>query len=288
MNASLKAKNAGRACAAGAAMLLLMVSAHAEKKEFKYNAAPGTTVSIVNQRGAITVKPAAGRQVLVTARPASEKVEVYAGQSGNRVTVRTQLVSKVSGDEAKVDYEVQVPADASITIESGSGDIRVEGVRGGVTVDSEEGTIEVRGVNGGFVQVQSVNGPVVLGNVQKSRVQVTSTGGNIRLENVSGSSVTAKSTTGNIAFTGDCAGGGTYLLTNHSGDIELTMPVSASVDLNARSIKGSVENDFPLQKPAHPAFAAKEGKTIAGTANSASASVELRSFSGKIRVSRAR
>ncbi len=284
MNASLKARKAVKVCGAGAAVLLLTVFTHAQQKEFKYNAAPGTTVSIVNQRGAITVRPASGRQVVVTARPASDKVEIDAGQSGNRITLRTHLVSKVSGDEAKVDYEVQLPTDAGISIESGSGDIRVEGGRGGVAVDSEEGTIEVRGVNGGFVQIQSVNGPVVLGNVQKARVQVTSTGGNIRLDNVSGPNVTAKSTSGNITFAGDCAGGGAYLLTNHSGDIEVTMPVSASVDLNARSIKGSVENDFPLQKPAHTAFAAKEGKTIAGTANSASASVELRSFSGKIRV----
>jgi DUF4097 and DUF4098 domain-containing protein YvlB len=281
MNASWKARGTVKVWIS---LLLLTAAASAEKKEFKYTAAPGSTVAIFNQRGSISVKPSSGRQVVVIANPTSDKVEIDGSQSGNRITLRTHLISKVSGDEAKVDYEVQIPADAGITIDSGSGDVRIENVRGGVSVDSEEGTVEVRGVNGGFIQVQSVNGPIVLGNVQKARVQLTSTGGNIRMDGVSGPSVAAKSTTGSISFAGDCNGGGTYLLTNHSGDIELMMPASASVDLTARSIKGSVENDFPLQKPAHAAFAEKEGKTLAGTANSASSSVELRSFSGKIRV----
>ena len=62
------------------------------------------------------------------------------------------------------------------------------------------------------------------------------------------------------------------------------MPTTASVDLTARSMRGSVENDFPLQKPAHSAFQSEEGKAVAGTSNSAASSVELRSFSGRIRV----
>jgi len=281
MNANQTARGAVKVCAM---LLLVACTASAEKKEFKYTAPPGTTVSVINQRGTITVKPSSGRQILVTATSSSDKVEVDTSQSGNRVTVRSHLTSKVSGDEGKVDFDIQLPTDAGISIESGSGDIRVENIRGGVNVDAEEGNVEVRGVSGGFVQVQSVNGPVVLGNIQKARVQVTSTGGNIRMDGVSGASVTAKSTSGNISFAGDCAGGGTYLLTNHTGDIEVSMPANASVDLSARSMKGSVENDFPLQKPAHAAFAEKEGKTLAGISNSGSSSIELRAFSGKIRV----
>jgi hypothetical protein len=264
--------------------LCLPLSAYAQKKEFKYTVAPGASITVANHKGNIAVKPAAGRQVVVTGTPASDKVEIDASQAGNRVTVRSHAVGKPSGDEGKVDYEIQVPADAAIAIESGSGDIRLEGVRGGVSIDSEEGEIEVRGVNGGFVQIQSVNGGISLVNVSKARVQVTSPGGNIRMENVSGASVSAKSTSGKITYAGDFGGAGNYLLTNHSGDIEVTMPTTASVDLRARSLNGSVENDFPLQKPAHPAFEAKEGKALLGTSNSASSAVELRSFSGKIRV----
>jgi hypothetical protein len=56
------------------------------------------------------------------------------------------------------------------------------------------------------------------------------------------------------------------------------------VDLTARSITGSVENDFPLQAKRHPSFAITQGRSFAGTSNSGASSVQLRSMSGKIRV----
>jgi hypothetical protein len=74
------------------------------------------------------------------------------------------------------------------------------------------------------------------------------------------------------------------LFINHSGEIHVTLPANASVDLNARSIKGSVENDFPFKKADHPPFPLAEGRSFAGRANTGASSVELRSFSGKIRV----
>jgi DUF4097 and DUF4098 domain-containing protein YvlB len=266
------------------AMAALPLIAQAEKKEFKYSVAPGSSVMLVNQRGTITVKPAPGRQLVVTTNTATDKTEIDAAQNGSRVTIRTHVVNKPTGDEAKVDYDVQLPADTSITIDAGSGDVKVENVRGNVSVDSEEGQVDIRGINGGIVQVQSVNAAVVLNNLQKTRVQVTSMGGAIQLSGVSGSNVTAKSTTGNITYAGDFAGGGNYLLTNHSGEINVSLPANASVDLTARSIQGSVENDLPLQKPAHTGLALKEGKSLTGTLNAGASSVELRSFSGKIRV----
>jgi hypothetical protein len=56
------------------------------------------------------------------------------------------------------------------------------------------------------------------------------------------------------------------------------------VDLSARSTTGAVENDFPLQEKSHNSFVPKQGRSFAGTSNSGSSSVELQSFSGKIRV----
>lgn len=280
-------KQAKRAMAGRLVAIVLLAApllVHAEKKEFKYTVTPGATVSIVNQRGNVTVRAAAGRQVVVQASPASDRVEVDAGQTGNRVTVRSHMLQKTAGDEARVDYDVQVPADANVSVDSGSGEVRIENMRGSVTVVSEEGQVHVNGAAGGFVQVQSVNSGISLNNVQKSRVQASSTGGAIILNAVAGPSVSAKTTTGAITFTGDFAGGGNYSFSNHSGDISVTMPTSASVDLTARSVNGSVENDFPLEKPAHAAFQMKEGKSLAGVSNAGASSVELKSFSGRIRV----
>jgi hypothetical protein len=73
-------------------------------------------------------------------------------------------------------------------------------------------------------------------------------------------------------------------MTTHSGAIDLLLPAAASVDLTARSTRGSVENEFPLQEKAHHSFVPQQGRSFAGTSNSGSSSVELQSFSGKIRV----
>lgn len=281
---SEKARTAWAGRMVAIALLTAPVFGHAQKQEFKYTVAPGATVAVVNQRGNVTVRAAAGRQVVIQATAASNRVEVDAAQTGNRITARTHMLQKASGDEARVDYDVQVPADANVSVDSGSGEVRVENLRGTVTVVSEEGQVHVNGLTGGFVQVQSVNSGISLNNVQKSRVQATSTGGAIILNAVNGPSVTAKTTTGAITFTGDFAGGGNYVFSNHSGDISVTMPTSASVDLTARSVNGAVENDFPLAKAAHAAFQMKEGKSLAGVSNSGASSVDLKSFSGRIRV----
>lgn len=281
---SERARTARAATLAAWALLAAPLLSHAEKKEFRYTVTPGATVSIVNQRGNVTVRAAAGRQVIIQASPAGERVEVAVAQTGNRITARSHVVQKASGGDARVDYDVQLPADANVKVDSSYGEVRIENMRGSVTVVSEEGQVHVNGAADGFVQVQSVNSGITMTNVQKSRVQATSAGGSIILNGVAGPSVTAKSTSGAITFTGDFAGGGNYSFSNHSGDINVTMPTSASVDLTARSVNGVVENDFPLEKAAHAAFQMKDGKSLAGVSNAGASSVELKSFSGRIRV----
>jgi DUF4097 and DUF4098 domain-containing protein YvlB len=126
--------------------------------------------------------------------------------------------------------------------------------------------------------------PVTLKDVTISRVDIQSSGGAVRLSNVTGQRISASTTSGNIEYRGDCSGGGDYILTTHSGAIDMTLPATASVDLSARSTTGAVENAFPLQEKQHNPFVPKQGRSFAGTSNSGSSSVELQSFSGKIRV----
>jgi DUF4097 and DUF4098 domain-containing protein YvlB len=171
-----------------------------------------------------------------------------------------------------------------VIIDSGNGAIRVENLQGSINITSDAGEVTVNGINSANVQVQAVNGQVNLNQINQSRVTVSSTGGDVQLTNVTGPKVSVQTTTGNIAYAGDFAGGGSYSLSNHTGNIDVHLPSSASIDLSARSIKGGVENDFPFQKNIHPAFQLSEGRSFAGTSNSGASSVDLRSFSGRIRV----
>lgn len=254
------------------------------QKQFRYTAAPGATLNVVGDSGSITVRPSGGRQVVIVATLHSDKSEVDSTQKGNRIEVQTRFAGKAEGSDAKVDYDIQVPADIMLSVRSDEGPIRIEKLRGDVMVESDDSEIVVNDCNGAHVHVRSVKGPVTLAKLSNATVEVTSIGGDVHLESVSGRKVTVNTTKGNILYTGDFGGGGDYLLNTHSGAIDVALPPSASVDLTAGSINGSVEQDFPFQPKQVANAHATPGRSFAGTSNSGASSVQLRTFSGKIRV----
>jgi DUF4097 and DUF4098 domain-containing protein YvlB len=162
--------------------------------------------------------------------------------------------------------------------------ITVENLNSDLSLSSDTGLIAVKNVANAYLHVRGVAAPIALTNINDSHVEVTSSNGTVQLENVSGPRVTVGTTGGDISYHGDCSGGGVYSLTTHSGSIEAALPQNASVDLAARSVTGAVENDFPLQQKPHLTFVPSPGRSLIGTSNSGSSSMELQSFSGRIRV----
>src|SRR5947207_2589798 len=72
---------------AGATVLATVVSVAETRKDVHFTLAPGSSVYLTNQNGNITVHAASGRQMQVSAVLKSDKVEVDAKQTGNRVTL---------------------------------------------------------------------------------------------------------------------------------------------------------------------------------------------------------
>jgi DUF4097 and DUF4098 domain-containing protein YvlB len=266
-----------------AAVALASGAASAQKKEFRYTVGPGASISVVNNFGPVTLRAGSVNQVVVTATTRSSKVEVDSTQHGNRVEVRNHFRQAAKPDEGRVEFDIQVPPDASVMVRAASGPVKVQGLNGDVSLEGENSPLEVRDSHG-QVHARTVDGFITLTNLHDGHVEATSVSGQVTLNNVSGKVVTANTTAGPITFAGDCAGGGQYSLSSHSGNIEVSLPSSASVDLSARSVTGSVENELPLQPPAHPTMALDQGKSFAGTSNAGASSLRLRTFSGKIRV----
>ncbi len=258
------------------------------RKEVRLDIAPGGMVNVVSNSGSVTIHGGAGRQVVAVFTTHSAKVEVdqSATPDKGRVELRTHALAdqRPTSDEAKVDYDITVPAGVSVTVSTATAPIAVDGLSGDLILSSDTGQITVRDVAKGHVHVRGVTAPVNLTDIANGHVEVTSTGGSVQMVNVSGSKVSVGTTSGNITYRGDCSGGGSYTFTTHSGAIDVTLPESASVDLSARSFAGSVHNDFPLQAKPHPSFVPKSGSSFTGTSNSGLSSVELQSFNGKIRV----
>ncbi len=254
------------------------------RKDFKYNVTPGASVSITNYDGPVTIRQAPGKQVLITAVSHSDKVEVDETGTGNRIGLRTHILQRAEGNDGSVSYDVQVPPGMSLVIHSGSGPITAEGVQGDMSLEGDASQVTVSGGGNGHVHVRTIGGPVKLTNISNGHVEITSVSGDVTLNSVSGSFLSVNTTKGKIIFDGDVTPGASYTLSTHSGDIDMTLPASASVDITARSVSGKVQNDFPFQAKAHPSFTVAQGRSFAGTSNAGSSGVQLRSFSGNIRV----
>jgi DUF4097 and DUF4098 domain-containing protein YvlB len=254
------------------------------RKEYRFNVGSRAGVSVNNPYGSISVGPSTGNTVVVNAVLHSDKVEVDNNQSGNRVEIQSHLLPGADAVSGRVDYEIFVPADASITLHSATGPLRAEKLRGDVTLEGAAATVDVRDISDAHVHVKTVSGPVTLTNVQDGHVEVDSLSGEVTLDQVNGSLVQVISTSGRISYTGDFGHSGEYRLTSHSGDIDAIVPDGTSADVVARSVRGEVHDDIPLQPKSHTWFAIQEGRAFMGTMGRAavSSTVVLRSFSGKI------
>jgi len=254
------------------------------KKEYRFAVGPRAGVSVMNPYGSISVKPSPNNTVIVDAVLHSDKVEVDNNQNGNRVDIQSHLLSGADPESGRVDYEILVPADASVTLHSSIGSMRAEKLHGDVNLEGPGSEVSLRDISDAHVHVKTMNGTVTLYNVQNGHVEVDSLSGEVTLKSVNGSLVQVVSTSGKINYIGDFGNSGEYRLTSHSGDIEATIPEWTSADVSARSVRGEVHDDIPLQPKTHTSFPLDKGRAFAGTVGrvAVSSTVVLRTFSGKI------
>ena len=258
----------------------LAFGAGESRRDLHFKVGKRPVISINNPYGPVVVKAGAPHEVVVTALLHSDKVELDQSKSHNRVDIVSHLLAGADQNTGIVEYEVQVPPEASVTLHSENGRVHAEKLRGDVTVSGAEGPIEVLDCGGGHVHVRTLNGSVSLSNVH-GHIEIMSMGGDVMMNEVTGTLVAVNSNSGKIRYAGDFGDEGEYDFTSHTGDIEAIAPALASIDVLARSDQGRVDSDFSLE-PKHTPFYAKGGSAFAGTLGKAASSVKLFSFSGKI------
>ena len=255
--------------------------ATAIRKDMHFKVGKHPMVSISNQYGPISVKAGAPRQVLVTVIIHSDKVEVDQSHSGSRVDLVSHLLAGSDETSGVVEYEIQVPPEANLTLHSGNGIIHAEKLHGDVSAEGANAAIEVVDCGDGHVSARTLNGGVTITNVRNGHVEITSMGGDVIMNGVSGPFVQVESNSGKIQYDGDFGSGGEYSFTSHTGNIDAAAPAYASIDVLARSNTGAVQSDFSLE-PKHAPFLARGANSFSGTLGKAASSVKLFSFSGKI------
>ena len=279
-------QRAAKVAAIGAIVASTLVAQ--SRREYHFSVGPKAGVSVSNPYGSISVKPSADNRVVVNALLHSDKVEVDNSQNGNRVDIQSHLLAGADAQSGRVDYEVQVPADASVTLHCSDGSLRAEKIHGDVSLEGAGAVVDIRDVSDAHVHVKTMNGAVTLSNIQNGHVEVDSLSGDVTLNGVTGPLVQVVSTSGRINYIGDFGNSGEYRLTSHSGDINASIPEWTSADVSARSVRGEVHDDIPLQPKSHTWFPLDKGRAFAGTMGrvAVSSTVVLRTFSGKIHLSK--
>jgi DUF4097 and DUF4098 domain-containing protein YvlB len=267
-----------------AAFLAASLAAAQTQQEKRFNCGPRPTVSVINGYGPVAVHPGAGNVVVVRYVLHSSKVEVDTSQSGDRITVESHLLQGSNGDTDQVDYEILLPAGSNVMIHSNSGLLSAENLRGDISVEGSATPVDLRTISEGHIHVRTLSGNIMLMDIRQVHVIANTLSGDVTLKNVDGPLVEVSSNNGKIHYDGDFGGSGSYKLSSHTGDIEASIPATASVDVTASSDKGQVDNDFPLLPKQHSITIPQKGHSFVGIAGRAASSVLLRTFSGKIRL----
>lgn len=177
-------------------------------------------------------------------------------QSGNSVHI-----DYVDYHNISVDYEITVPADATVRTHSGSGDQIVEGTRGNADVQTGSGDVKLANLTGeihlqtgsGDVRARSISG-VVHGGTGSGNIEIEETGsGDIDLHTGSGN-VIARGIQG--GFHGETGSGdvtaegtqtGSWEIRTGSGNVHVRLPGNAAFEADISTSSGSVDVGAPIE-----------------------------------------
>ncbi len=237
-------------------------------------------VRIDNRRGQVTVigwdrpqihliytDPEAGAELEIEKFPASGPVE--------RLHVTTRALDKVaSARERTTDYMLKVPVGVLLRIRNEQGNVSISKLEGDAFVDTVGSTISVSEV-AGHVSVRSATGDIDILSTA-GRVEATSISGRLRFVTPMTYSVVGRTSSGNIVYDGDLMPTANYNLSTHNGSIDISLPSVVSFELRAKSWRGEVQSDFPLDIRSHRDSHACGGRTFTGAHKTGEATVVLR------------
>ena len=192
--------------------------------------------------------------------------------------------------------EMRVPTRARVWAKSGSADIEVSGVSGGLDLNLVGGSVTVNGAPR-ELNIESMDGAVrVLGGAAWLRVK-TATGDievlggseDVGLSTVSGTIRVGtgryergkfETVTGDVVYQGDVGYKGSVDLTTHSGRVDLRLTQPPGLELDAATVTGTIENTLTKNRP----IAGREGRgmELGFSSGNSDTRIMIRSFKGNI------
>ncbi len=264
-----------------------------EVKQFNHPAEG--TFRLINSDGLVRVSTHSGSNITgradiraflrngATKEALREYVEsmVHIQGSGTGVAITTEPSERPDGIELFVVYDVQVPVGTNVDIESNNGNVWVLPGCGRVDVRGRNTDIDVRGPKGSVV-AESVNGRITVHEAPDGG-QLKTVNGNVYAD-VAGGHLEAVTANGNIIarlLSPSVAGAA---LSTQNGGVTLTMEDDCSASIVARTERGSVRTELPVDTTA----GTQQRKVLEGTvgAGASRARITMDTLNGNISIAR--
>jgi DUF4097 and DUF4098 domain-containing protein YvlB len=279
--------------------------------------AKAATLMLSNIAGNIQITPGAADKIEVEAmkhawgpNPEQAKqrlpdalIESYA--TGNRVEVRVEHGERRDGRGIEIEFNVKVPADATIDLRTVSGDIRVTNVKGEVRVQGISGNLSLEGtarlaavktVSGGItinnagadgaLSLSTVNGDLLIQTLNTRALDVNTVNGDVKITGWSGDRAMIRTLDGDLDLQTSLVKGGRYEIESHSGSINLSLPEQPGFELEANTFNGRIRIDFPIKSEGPIRDGDRGPRVVRGTYGDGSSSLRLQTFNGNLTVTR--
>jgi Putative adhesin len=226
----------------------------------------GSTARIADQTGTLE------RSARIERGPGS--LSIRAGHVDRSFSIGVASVDIVAGRRVP-DLEVEVPREATVVIETTSGDISVVGLTGDQRYRTASGEIDLHDV-AGQVALDGVSGDVAMLTAGPSSIAARTVSGDLRIR---GDQTLAASriatTSGDVWLEGRFSGPGPFSIETVSGDTILAP--TGGVRLEVRTVTGDVRSAVPAT-----AEGGRGSRTL--VVREGGATLTIRSLSGDVRV----
>ena len=283
------------------AVLWIAAAAFSEEvrkvEEKTFSLSPGGSVSLSADEGSIVVKAWDREEVHLKmtkrawgrsrreAERLLDEIEVQIQESRDRLVIREvdrwrknhfnffdlfdgEFWTEKRWRSGFVDFELMVPRQVQLRLQSDEGDVDVSGTEGSLTIDADEGNVtvddivsdqmqltvdegdvRVSGLDGagkGLCKIDADEGSIFMEDCRIEEIDLSADEGEIILRNVKATRISLSADEGNIEADILTVEGGNYRMEAEEGDIEVSIPAEANLRVKLQTDEGRIDSDFDL------------------------------------------
>jgi hypothetical protein len=264
----------------------------------RFAVTPTASIRLFGDVGSLRIVGWDRDSVVVTGTlPAGARLDASRGGDPRKPSPGMKIYVEVPRSPAPdAKLELRVPSRARVWSKSGSADVEVTGLTGGLDlnivggsarivcspaelqVESMDGSVTIEG-SPAWLRAKTATGDIVLrGGSDDAGVSTIS--GAVRVGEGRFERAKFTSVTGPIVFAGDLARGATLDIDTHGGPIELRLAPRLDAEFDVATVTGSIENTLTARRP----VAGREGRgmELGFTSGTGRARILVRSFKGNI------